>query len=258
MKKIIFSINGGNDIGKTTFIELLKDRHYFIDSLNIKSDKLSNENWWFNESSPMEFIDEIIRSLHKRNEEMTKSDKPIILLDKGIDTMRARVYATFKFRNYSDEIIEKYLTYFDKNVNDLESFSCRILLDSKILLNKSSKYYLYNQIQLDYLKKQIFDYKIEYQQYPGKPEYEFFIELIKEKIINGISKKALKLNKKIYGITGMSESGKSSVGKYLDEKYNIWNLKIKYFLDKVKQKYNIDDESTFLEIFAIDELIRAC
>lgn len=82
-------------------------------------------------------------------------------------------------------------------------------------------------------------------------------------IKNEMKKKVLKLdeNRFVFGIGGLSESGKSSTGQILLKKYGIPNFKFNYINDVIKKTYGLseeddlfDDNREFSSILVIDEI----
>ena len=59
--KLIIAVDGANHSGKTTFVKLFERYSKATKSFSLKPSKLvTNRNWWFYDSSPEEFIDELL------------------------------------------------------------------------------------------------------------------------------------------------------------------------------------------------------
>ncbi len=111
-----------------------------------------------------------------------------------------------------------------------------------------------NNIQSDL--NELFDIYVDDSE---KIDLDKLNEIIKEEM----KKKILKLddNRYIFGIGGLSESGKSSTGKILLQKLGIPNFKFNYINDVVKKSYGLSEEDDLFEnnrefssILVIDEI----
>lgn len=138
---MIISLNGQNQIGKTTQIlkleKILKDKVYVATEISSYKyfPRLTNDelfNWWFIESSPEVFCDTLYKCIAMRNKIISKVSKPFILLDKGIYNFDARIQATLKIKGLTlleaSNLCDYYKSKYD--INDLENV--------KILLTPSN------------------------------------------------------------------------------------------------------------------------
>lgn len=259
MDKILITINGGNDIGKTTFIHDIVSRNTCYDFIDFTaSEKLIDYEWWFFNSQPDELIDELYKNLQLRNEAIKASTKKIIILDKGIQTIRARIYATLKVRNISEKLINDYINKFMTKCEALIKEDISILFTRNTQSDEyESLFYEYNSIQNDYYKNLNFDLQFDFmEKYYDKNTlfaiensvFHFWIDKIRNYSINR--------NFKIFGICGLSECGKSSFGKYIDSTYNVWNLKIKHFKSLVENQFKVYEDNDYFNLLFIEKLIE--
>lgn len=180
MNKKIISINGINKIGKTTLLNKLntKNRDYKI--LTVKDTyKLKNYNWWFKECTAYELIDELFNSLLERNEHIKKSNSRFFILDKGIVTIEARIYATLKIKELQNNDINKAITYYKKLCNKLYTEDISLRIKPKAIPHYNSYLFQkYNLIQNAYLDKANFDYVINTKCYCTDENIKTIMELI--------------------------------------------------------------------------------
>ena len=114
---LVISINGNDGSGKTTQIDLLRKNSnkstYFppdIAEYGVfpKLPEKEAFEWWFFNSSIEEFCKAIYKGIQYRDNEIAAQNKPIVILDKGIDTFDARILANFMCRGMKyDEILKK-------------------------------------------------------------------------------------------------------------------------------------------------------
>ena len=103
--KIIISINGLDGTGKSTQIKLLKrqnpnliDIFGGLDNYKPFNEDKRDFDWWFLNSNTEEFLNIIYKTISERNEKIILSNKPIIIVDKGIINFDARVISTLKVK----------------------------------------------------------------------------------------------------------------------------------------------------------------
>lgn len=107
----IISFNGVDGSGKTTQLNLLVKNNpeligyvsSFKEFLGETKTPVGDFKWWFVDSTPLEFTDEIYKILHSRNLYIKSIEKPIILVDKGIKNFDARTIATLMYKGFSKE-----------------------------------------------------------------------------------------------------------------------------------------------------------
>ena len=259
--KIIISINGLDGSGKSTQIELLKNKNpYLIDVFGglenyfpFNQDK-RDFDWWFLNSKIEEFIDIIYKAISERNKKIQGSNKPIILLDKGLINFDIRVISTLLIKSLSEEksnllIKEKKRELKNEDIEDFKIFFTNPSPNSKnknIAFNKTYENYQINQKELmeKYLAKLDNNIAIKFN---CKGDIEYVSNNLNNLIFNLLKTKiSLPLSKNIFGIGGLSESGKSSLGFYFSKMYNIWNLKINYFNNVICNRYQIKPEELMI------------
>ncbi|MCL2311812.1 MAG: hypothetical protein FWC41_04905 [Firmicutes bacterium] len=259
MEKIIVSINGGNGIGKTTFIHDLVAMNPCYDFIELNnSDKLSDYEWWFFNSQPEELINELYKNLLLRDKIIKASTKKIVLLDKGIQTIRARIYATLKSRNMSEVLINNYVDHFMKKCEALLKEDISILFTRSVQLYEAeSLFYRYNLIQNNYYNDLTFDFRFDFMEnYYDQNTISSIEKSIYCYWLDKIKKRTENRGYKLFGISGLSESGKSSLGKYIDATYSIWNLKIKYFKRLIEDQFNVDENNIYFNLFFSEKIIE--
>jgi hypothetical protein len=256
MKKILVSVNGGNNVGKTTFINTILNKNNLYNGFGlIGTEKLDNRNWWFLNSTPKELIDELYYCLLKRDELINISPKRIIFIDKGIKTIQSRIYSTLRIRNMNVDEIEMYINYYIEKCKKIQKEDIEILFEREIEYCVDSDLKKYEIFQVEYLSKMDFNLK-----------FNFGCNFFNDRIINEIEKYIYNFWKDslsnmlkhtdltIFVLSGLSESGKSTFGKYIDAKYNIWNLKLRYF-NCINNKLCIHENNFFYNLVYIEELI---
>ncbi len=252
MEKILISINGINGAGKTTLIKNIVSQNNLFGYVELKgTNKLRDYNWWFYKSTPEELIDELYQCLYKRRLEIENINKRIIFVDKGFDTIMARLFATLSVRGCFSENIDNYLKKFSLKCQDLKKEDIKILLEDEYIPFENSFFSKYNKIQFDYLKEIQFDLHYKSNQNSKEEIYKKIFDFWE----NRLKKTIENLDITIYGISGLSESGKSSMGQYLNSKYGIWNLKLKYFASNLKDKGIIEKKNFFFSLAFIEEIV---
>ena len=102
-RKLIISISGMDNLGKSTQSNLLSQRYpeIFSQPLHInqspsfpqlKGKDLSK--WWFDPNNVEEFVDTMYASLAERRKAAESIDCPVIVMDKGVDFYDERIKAT--------------------------------------------------------------------------------------------------------------------------------------------------------------------
>jgi len=284
--KVIISFNGVDGSGKTTQLDLLSKENpdiiERIDGLNkyYPFSQLPDNSfdWWFNESTPQQFVDIIYESLKNRDLDIINSKKPIIIVDKGSKNFDARVIATLMHKGLSKEEAIPMINHakrkfdihpqenFDLFFNIAPSKKLRKAITeerkySGLISDKVKIYSRYQDLQNEIIQEQI-----------ESGEYNLFdatgsIEEVNEKLIKIIyeivKERSLFPNtdKQIYALGGLSECGKSGTGKYLSQMHNIWNMKFRYFLEQMAQRYGIynpldfyRNNSELVALLEIDQL----
>lgn len=135
---MIVSLNGLDACGKTTQIRNIARKYgnmitpYTSVKLSAEIEKMSPElfhDWWFNSSKCEEFCDEIYSSIQRAFSNL-RSDS---LLDKGIATFDARVWATLVMKGLSKKNAYEMLQ------QKKQQYGIRLLEDERILLVNDSE-----------------------------------------------------------------------------------------------------------------------
>lgn len=264
--RICISVNGVDGSGKTTQLEMLqKNNQDIIECFGGLEQYLPYKEiagiesfeWWFYKSSPQEFCDIIYSSIKQREEDIKMSQKPIILIDKGIDNFDARIIATLQVKGITKE--EAYILvqmYKEKyHINDIEELKLFFsiaktaeermeITNSRVTNNMSyDKSQIYQEYQ--YLQNETIENQISNNIYTIF-EASGTIEEVNKRLVRLISKAMKEKIKKvdsrtIYALGGMSESGKSGAGEYLSKRHNIWNMKLKYIVRNINMQYGVQD-----------------
>lgn len=268
--KSVISFNGVDGSGKTTQLDLLvKDNPDIIEKIDgldkyYPFSKLPKDSfeWWFHESSAQQFVDVIYESLKNRNLNIIHSKKPIVIVDKGIKNFDARVIATLMYKGISKDeaikMVEQAKLNFgvdsleDKDLffNIAKSIKLRKELTRQrkftgLILDKARTYSEYQEYQNEIIQEQIENG--DYDEFDATGSIEEVYQKLNSVIFDELKKTTLFPNqdKKIYALGGLSECGKSGTGKYLSKKHDIWNLKFRYFLEQMAQRYDVDDPLKF-------------
>ena len=114
-----------------------------------------------------------------------------------------------------------------------------------LILDKAQTYSEYQEYQNEIIQEQIGNG--DYDEFDATGSIEEVYQKLNSIILGELKKITLFPNedKKIYALGGLSECGKSGTGKYLSKKHDIWNLKFRYFLEQMAQKYDVDDPLKF-------------
>lgn len=278
--KHVISFNAADRSGKTTQINILAAKN--PDIMHISDDiskyepypKLRSEQsfrWWFIESSPVEFCETIYKCLAIRNRYIAASKAPITLVDKGVHNFDARVIATLAEKGLTTddakELAEKTKKkYGVECIEDLRIFlSTGTTLEERLHVTRSRPenkfseqdhkiYYNYQANQQRLLQKQIEEGGYAIVDAIGHiDEVTLRLEeIIHKYILSNLPK--LPEDAKVYGLSGLSEVGKSSAGHYLSKYKNIWNFKLNYFVQNIADRHLISDVGS---LFGNDSLIFA-
>lgn len=283
--KLIISFNGADKSGKSTQAKLFKIINPNLVGLPPdiskckyypKLNKQNHFDWWFN-SPPDKFCEVIYKCISERNKKIINMKTPIVIVDKGLDTFNARIKATLLQKGLtieeSEETIYKYITMFNiSNIEDEklffstgETFQDRLKytndkLEKGYLNNSDTIYKKYQYLQQRILLEQIEDkyYKIidvrgTIDNVFQKLKYEIFE--IGKNLLGDIKKETT-----VWGLSGLSECGKSIAGHYISKTHNIWNLKIVYLLKNISKKYFFDlnklfnNDQLYLSLLVFEEL----
>lgn len=160
----IVSINGSDGSGKTTQIDLLKQNSnkstFFppdIAQYGVfpKLPERQAFEWWFYNSTIEEFCTAVYRGIQYRNEEIKKEDKPIVFIDKGLDTFESRILANFLCRGMEEIYIMQKMQKIKKKIGICDNEDMKIFLltnhdiDSRLKIAKSRKGTSFGQTYYD-------------------------------------------------------------------------------------------------------------
>ena len=166
----IVSINGSDGSGKTTQIDLLKKnsiRSVFFPpdiakyGVFPKLPPKESFEWWFYKSTLEEFCGAIYRGIKYRNEEIKYQNKPITVIDKGIDTFESRILANYLCRGMEKEVIIQKMQEIRKQVGvqDNEDLKLFLLIDSdidqRLKISKSRKGTSFGQPHYDRYQRKL-------------------------------------------------------------------------------------------------------
>lgn len=231
---------------------------------------IENIEKWMDKSSPEEICDVIYESIETRNKDLNRIKKPIKIINKGIKYFDALLLTHFVVKGLNEEEALKYIENAKEKHFNKNSFASEIninfigdenhIIDSSINLSgKASekfelllKKYLYSTVlNMNSVNLSISDSNINFK----------INALIEENLEKQISKPSRA--KQIIAIGGLSESGKSSTGRLLLDKYNIPNFKFNYINNVVKKTYGISEEENLFEndvriiaILVINEILN--
>lgn len=258
MEKIIVSIDGGNGLGKSTLLrKLVQSNSVCAQYELIDTELLDKSSWWFEESTPLELINEICRCLKLRNDIVENSQYNVVFLDKGLKTIEARIYATLKCRGMSETEIDTYISYFKEKCASFQTENISILLDNEIQYNADPIFFKYETFQRNYLKKMKFDVRFTFgNNYPDQTTEKTIFRFVYDFWLRKLAGCVEAMEITVFALSGLSECGKSTVGKYLGEKHNVWNLKLKYFNQIVHEQRKVQEDNIFYYLIYVEELIK--
>lgn len=262
------SLNGVDGSGKTTQVELLQQQNpNLIECIGglenffpYATGVMKDFDWWFLKSTPEEFCDTMYESIYNRNVAVENSKKPIVVIDKGIRNFDARIFSTLLTKGLGEErsktlIAQSKAKFAIKDYDDIsfllsptEKPDERIEVSLKRVSTglPQSKLKLYKYYQFH--QNQIIDSQLSSNQYVvinADDSIENINLNIRKTIYLYLKERLFKPKVIIIGLGGLSECGKSGVGKYLSENYNCWNLKLKYLVQIICQKYDIQSENEY-------------
>lgn len=193
--KIICSLNGIDGVGKTTQSNMLEKKYpdlveafYGLENYEGFPKKSGKElhSWWFKESTIEEFCDAMYLSLKNRNDEIMKSNRNIIVIDKGIENFEARIKATLRVRGFAHEEIEKNINKSKEKCEFRDIENVKILINKRTMNKDKVQTNSYNKKQIDlyqyYQNEQIMEIIKQQEKFDVSIDYNLGIEKINEQI----------------------------------------------------------------------------
>lgn len=268
MPPLRVSINGPDNVGKSTQIRLLKnnlaEECYSAGGIHLYHSTWPGlpakefSKWWFVDSPTEELTTLIFESYISRATTIDRSNCRVAMLDRGLLTIEAVCVATSVIKDKCDyETAAETVSTIRKRLLDGNNTE-----DVKILLMHSdnliqsveaslareeqeieSTYRDYQCIFQSILLKQAQDHKYDVViNCAGKSIIEIQNEirsLLKERGIE-VSPSCVHFER-VYAFGGMSESGKSTSADYLRTKYGVTRLKIHYLIETAAKIRDIPD-----------------
>lgn len=285
----IISINGVDNIGKTTQINLLKIRNNYnvkiMESLwkyNPILEKKLQEPWrWFNASNLDEYLVLMFDAILRRQEQALLSQEDLVVLDRGFAMFLATIKSTIQIKqnlssNDATYIVDEFL---DKNYAWRKSKE-----DASILLQFSNNDDANVNLTMLRSKEDWINYSLDEINQYKKYQYILNHELLKSQK-NGDFSNIVMANRSVLEVQNdirhalntdfrmnvlgkfidhiiwigwLSESGKSTIWEKLSQNHGFTRLKVAYFANIVNQRYpwlfNQSPREFALRLFeAIDE-----
>jgi len=286
---LVVSINGLNNVGKTTHIRLLQkilnDQCFAPNGIYSYDDgwnELPPQNrakLWCRDCPTEKFTKLVFRSYFNQMQAVGCCKKHVVLIDQGIQMLEAVCIATAMLKDSIDyEVAKQKVEEISQKVACLSETvqeSIKVLLvhsnefqksvnmaieREKVFTDENFKQYQFLLLTAlsEQKKKRPYDAIICCE---GKSIVEIQNEL--RKLLNTQEIKIpfyCKQIKKVYAFCGLSESGKTISGEYLRIKYNVTRLKISYFLDTALRnnhtpKMYSESDETLAELL-VNELDR--
>ena len=227
-KKIIISISGMDNVGKSTQAKKLHDEYNDLISspLHINQTdafpKLKGKDlslWWFNKQNAENFVDTIYKALSQRYQMAQASNEPIIIMDKGIDFYDTRVKATLITEGYSQEQILEMMTKAKSKYRIFNS-----LEDLKIIITAHNRDHIKEKTADDENYAKYINYNIEilneklnqdkYREFRQVEFIENGLEEMHKQIVSSIAN-TIKVRTQYERYQAIIESAKQSFGDNL-------------------------------------------
>lgn len=264
MKKV-FSLNGLDRSGKTTQFNSLKANNVLVYSGKSIFDyscmpKLKGEplfNWWFMEGDTFDVVRSIYSAVSHRNKDISSANYPLIVVNRGDRMFDAVCSATIAVREGVSIEEASRLTTMVKSSLDFNSLSedqsifyktgdssteMLTLSQSRSPISTFSKkadeiYGRYQSILADILNRQL---KAGlYSKVINSREGIDIVAKRTHETVMGEMTKDLNLSRlgRVMGLGGLSECGKSSIGKYMADILGFNRIKIGQVIEGVSAKY---------------------
>ena len=273
--KIIISLNGLDENNISAQIQKLEKRNPNLIDIIGKIEVFSNFNKCNSDSDPCllkteeeEFINSIYKSINERNEKIKLSNKPIIIIDKGIIDYDSFIlsYLISKSLNEKESLELIKIKKKEFNVENIEDFQIVFInpsYDENYIDNKNNNEE-YQKI-LKYQKEQLEKLSINEEYKTIKINFDEKVDDFSYNLNNLIysllkTKLSIPIKNIIFSINGTNESCKKNIEKYLLNEYNALKLNLNYFIYIISNKYNIKKEdlnlnqSEYLSILEAEEI----
>jgi len=168
MQKICLCIDGVNGTGKTRFIQQYAKDNKCIKYIPLVSNgRLESYEWWFHQSTPKELAYELFLVMRERYQRALQSSCQVLILDKGINTFLARLYATLKVRNVEEKESIDTVEYFKQLCRTMDEVNyVQVLFGHEYVKEFDDSLFLeYNRIQAEYIQTLRTDARIEATEY---------------------------------------------------------------------------------------------
>lgn len=279
MKQFI-SLNGLDKSGKSTQAQRINSHYclsYLAGKLKDYPDwpKVSElSNWWFFDGRTEDVLTTLWGAVSFRDKIAREQSYPLIVIDRGSEMFESVCIATAMVRDNSLE--HKARTLFERvknkfppvpNANEAIFYSTGNTPEEMILTSDSRKreqegtqrsqkiYACYQRILAELLLKQIAIGKYSRVINANKPVDDVFKETkqsIDGAFVSAVDTSNLEL---LVGLGGLSESGKSSFGLYLQNKRGFYRVKIDKVIQAVGQSF-AEQLPSGLDIYSVsDELL---
>ena len=123
--------------------------------------------WWFEDSSVEEFCTRLYLSIQQREEHAKKSERCIVILDKGLYNFEARMKATLVMKGSTEDEATRILLSYRKKLNIKDFEELKVLFTCETDMKKDSyastyseneirRYETYRNLQKRFLKENSF------------------------------------------------------------------------------------------------------
>lgn len=243
---------GVDGSGKTTLIKKIHEENQAITYIAPPLDEFmptflspkDYSDWWFYNSDINEFITTILTAYLYREKEILSVSKSIVLVDKGLFTIHKRLIATLIFRGFEKAYAEELVAGIEYSMNIQNEKGLHIFLSRTKPVQYESTYEKYQSIYRSLVPEPPSSFvHIDCDQTINQSIFSFYSALLSnmDQFIGEVVK-----NRVIVGIGGYSESGKSTLGKMLNNGFGTFNLKIIYFVEQVCQQNKTNKADFFL------------
>jgi predicted nucleotidyltransferase len=275
---LVASINGPDNVGKTTQIRFLRSDHpeiadlggiqLYIDEQHIVEGAPSAA-WWFRDSSSMELITVVSRSFRTRHE-MSKERSDLVLLDRGAKQFEAVLIASVMVKDGLDEESARELVRsFGQELYETDTETFRVLLTHGVDAATGAQHSLASETYASehYQRYQLFLNDLLLKQARSGTYHEVIdctgksILAVQNELRASLRQRGMDFRplfehvETIYAFGGLSESGKSTAAEYLRKAHHAARLKISYLLELARNRTYPSTDIYALPEFVIAELL---